>query len=149
MSDPQPQEPPVRDFVDRALRDLLSQAANLRGFLGEVVPDLVENFDFEKMRPRAEEEQSKWQHVAEQVPFDERQKKEANMAGMTIADAIRREGKAEGKVEAMLRQGRKKWSEPNAATLQAIQAIHDEARLNRMIDAMFDVQSWADLLNVT
>jgi hypothetical protein len=59
------------------------------------------------------------------------------------------EGIAEGKARAVLRQARKKWGEPDAATLQTIQAIHDEARLDRMIDAVLEAQSWADLLNVT
>jgi hypothetical protein len=102
---------------------------------------------------RPEKERANWQQLAEQVQSDERRKREAKMIGMTIADAIRREGKAEGKaegkLEAVLRQARKKWGEPDAQTLQTIQAISDDGRLNRMIDAMFDVQSWADLLNVT
>ena len=55
MSNPKPQEKNVRDFVDRGLRDLLSQPANLRGFLGDVVPELVEGFEFEKMRPARRE----------------------------------------------------------------------------------------------
>lgn len=83
------------------------------------------------------------------------------MQGMTIADAIRSEakaegiaegkarGKAEGKAEAVLRLGRKQWGEPDATTVQTIEAIHDEVRLNRMLDAVLDVKSWADLLNVT
>jgi hypothetical protein len=94
------------------------------------------------------------------------------MQGMTIADAIRSEGKAEGKVEgraegkaegktegkaegktegkaeAVLRLGRKNWGEPDTATRQTIQAIHDEALLDRMVDALLEAQSWADLLNV-
>ena len=75
------------------------------------------------------------------------------MIGMTIADAIRREGRAEGEVKAIckavLRQGRKKWGEPDEAALQAIQAINDEARLNRLLDALGAAKSWADLLNVS
>src|SRR4051794_24122885 len=55
MSDPPAQDPPLRDFVDRALRDLLCQPANLHGFLAEVVPDLVEGFDFDQMRPARRE----------------------------------------------------------------------------------------------
>jgi hypothetical protein len=83
------------------------------------------------------------------------------MQGMTIADAIRREGRAEGIAEgiaqgraegeakAVLRLGRKKWGEPEPAVLQMIQAICDQARLERLVDAMLEAQSWADLLNVT
>src|SRR6266849_2454249 len=51
MSNAEPQEKNVRDFVDRVMRDLLSQPANLRGLLGDVVPDIIEGFDFEKMKP--------------------------------------------------------------------------------------------------
>ena len=98
-----------------------------------------------------------WQKVAEQVQSDEERKREAKMQGMTIADAIRSEAKAEGKAEgiaegtakAVLRLGRKQWGEPDAATLQTIQAIHDEGWLNRMLDACLEVKSWADLLKVT
>jgi hypothetical protein len=36
MADTDPQEEPIRDFVDRGLRDLLSQPANLRDFLADV-----------------------------------------------------------------------------------------------------------------
>lgn len=55
MNIPDEAEPPVRDFVDRALRDLLSKPDNLRDLLGQVVPDLAPNFDFPKMRPARRE----------------------------------------------------------------------------------------------
>ncbi len=96
-------------------------------------------------------ERASWQQAAEQVQSDERRKKEAKMQGITIADAIRMEGivegQAKGKLEAVLRQARRKWGEPDVATLQRIQAIHDDASLDRMIDAVFEAQSWVDLLN--
>jgi hypothetical protein len=55
MSKEKPAEKEVRDFSDRVLRELLSKPANLRGFLGDVVPDLVNRFDFEKMQPAQRE----------------------------------------------------------------------------------------------
>jgi hypothetical protein len=51
-SDP---EPAIRDFVDRSLRELLSKPDNMQGFLGQVVPQLVAGFDFDKMRPARRE----------------------------------------------------------------------------------------------
>ena len=72
------------------------------------------------------------------------------------ADVIRLEGKAEGKVEGkvetlrevVLRQGRKKFGEPEAAALQALQAVADMDRLERLSDALLDVPSWTELLAV-
>ncbi len=60
------------------------------------------------------------------------------------------EGKAEGKVEGaravLLRQGRKRFGEPDAATVAAVEAISDLARLERMSEAIFDVPGWKELL---
>jgi hypothetical protein len=44
-----------RDFTDRVLCELLGKPENLREFLRAVVPDLVDNFDFERMRPAPQE----------------------------------------------------------------------------------------------
>ncbi len=64
----------------------------------------------------------------------------------------RREGLQEGRIAGerrfLLRQGTKKFGEPDAATVAAIEAIHDVDRLEalglRIIDA--DVRGWDDLL---
>ena len=42
---------PIRDLADRAVRDSLRHAEHVRGLLGRVVPDLVDGFEFTKMRP--------------------------------------------------------------------------------------------------
>ena len=72
---------------------------------------------------------------------------------MTIADEIRQEGKVEGKVETLrdvlLRQGRKKFGEADATTLQTLQSITDAGRLERMSDAVLDAHSWGELMAVT
>ncbi len=68
------------------------------------------------------------------------------------------EGKAEGKAEGeakgkaeearavLLRQGRIRFGEPAAATVQALDAITDLPRLERMIEAILTVPGWAELL---
>jgi hypothetical protein len=48
-------EPPVRDFVDRSLRELLCEPDNLRELLERIVPQLVGGFVFEKMQPAKRE----------------------------------------------------------------------------------------------
>jgi hypothetical protein len=48
-------EPPIHDFVDRSLRELLSKPDNMQGLLGAVVPNLVANFDCAKMQPARRE----------------------------------------------------------------------------------------------
>lgn len=42
---------PIRDLADRIIRDSLRHAEHLRGLLGRVVPDLVNGFQFEHLRP--------------------------------------------------------------------------------------------------
>jgi hypothetical protein len=46
-----PEEDPLHDFPDRAIRKLLSDPRNLRELLMEVVPDLSARFDFERVEP--------------------------------------------------------------------------------------------------
>ena len=61
------------------------------------------------------------------------------------------EGRAQGKTEEarqiILRQGSKRFGEPDARTRAAVEAAGDLARLERMIDRMLDASSWDDLLN--
>jgi hypothetical protein len=45
----------LHDFTDRALRDLLSKAENLREFLTAAVPELAPGFDVDRMREAPKE----------------------------------------------------------------------------------------------
>jgi hypothetical protein len=79
-----------------------------------------------------------------------------NMRDSTTYQAILREGEQKGLQQGrivgerhfLLRQGMKKFGEPGAATIAAIEAIHDVDRLEalglRILDA--DVRDWDDLL---
>jgi predicted transposase YdaD len=68
--------------------------------------------------------------------------------------AILREGRAEGRVEGraegartvLLRQGTRRFGVPDTATTQALEAITDLERLERMADRVHEVASWAELL---
>ena len=46
---PSKKRPQVRDFADRALRDELRNPENVRDFVREALPDLVDRLDFSKM----------------------------------------------------------------------------------------------------
>jgi predicted transposase YdaD len=60
------------------------------------------------------------------------------------------EGEARGKAaEAktiLLRQGRKRFGEPDAATVAALQAITDVAYLESLSERLLEVASWQELL---
>lgn len=60
------------------------------------------------------------------------------------------EGQAKGRAEEaralLLRQGRKRFGEPDAATVAALEAIADLPRLERMWDAFLEVPGWTELL---
>jgi hypothetical protein len=59
-------------------------------------------------------------------------------------------GEAEGEVKAtrniLLRQGRRKWGEPDEAVLARIAAIGDLGRLNFLSDRILDDTTWDELL---
>ena len=42
---------PLHDFPDRAIRSGLEDRRNLRDLIAEVLPDLVDRFDFERVEP--------------------------------------------------------------------------------------------------
>lgn len=42
--------PPLHDFPDRAIRRLLQHPANLRDLLADLLPDLVDRFDFDRLQ---------------------------------------------------------------------------------------------------
>jgi hypothetical protein len=69
-----------------------------------------------------------------------------------FAEEMRREGKAEGKIETLrevlLRVGCKRFGEADAAILQLLPTITDIDRLIRMCDAILEAQSWSELVNV-
>jgi hypothetical protein len=47
---------------------------------------------------------------------------------------------------ALLRQGRKRFGEPNEETRQAICAVRDLDRLEELSDRLLDVSTWDELL---
>lgn len=63
------------------------------------------------------------------------------------------EGEAKGKAEEahslLLRQGRKRFGEPDATLLAALKAITDLSRLERMSEAILEVPGWPELLATT
>jgi Putative transposase, YhgA-like len=129
---------------------------------------------------RPKQERGHWQSMAEQLLHEEERKREIKHMGDTIAQSIFeegiREGIREGKMEgiregkmegiregkmegiregkigqarqSLLRLGRKLLSEPDAATIQTLEAIDDVERLNRMLEALPDLRSWTELLAV-
>jgi predicted transposase YdaD len=63
-----------------------------------------------------------------------------------ILEEGRVEGRAEGSLRVLLRLGRKRFGEPDAATLTQLQAITDLDRLDRMAERMMEAASWQELL---
>jgi predicted transposase YdaD len=59
-------------------------------------------------------------------------------------------GEAKGKLEEarklLLRQGRKKFGEPDSTTLSAVESVTDLGRLEALSDHLLDVDSWQALL---
>ena len=60
--------------------------------------------------------------------------------------AILDEGHARGVQATLLRQGRKRFGEPDEATRQALLAITDPERLDLLTERLLDVTSWQELL---
>ena len=68
--------------------------------------------------------------------------------------AILRKGKAEGKLEGkadeakriLLRQGRKRFGQPQASVNSQIESLADLRRPERLIDRVPDAKSWDDLI---
>lgn len=56
------------------------------------------------------------------------------------------DGDVDGFHRFLLRQGRKRFSSPDAATEAALTAITDLARLERLAEAILTAGSWSDLL---
>jgi predicted transposase YdaD len=77
-----------------------------------------------------------------------------NMKESVTYQAILREGKAEGRAEGkaeeakriLLRQGRKRFGQPQASVKSQIESLADLRRLERLIDRVLDAKSWDDLI---
>jgi predicted transposase YdaD len=76
------------------------------------------------------------------------------MKESTTYQAILREGKAEGKAEGrleeakrmLLRLGRERFGQPNAAIKSKIEAIADVIRLEHLSIRIFKANSWEELI---
>jgi predicted transposase YdaD len=56
------------------------------------------------------------------------------------------EGKLEGAREVVLRLGRRRFGEPDAATQTALASLHDIERLEQLAERLLEVESWQELL---
>jgi hypothetical protein len=67
-------------------------------------------------------------------------------------DQIEEEGMVKGQLQAILKFARKRFGEPDAKTLAALNAITDRERVERILDRMSDVKvtvkSWKALLAI-
>ena len=70
------------------------------------------------------------------------------MRESTTYQAILREGRITGEQQLLLRQGTKRFGEPDATTVAAIEAIQDIDRLGALGERILDpgVRDWDDLL---
>ena len=64
----------------------------------------------------------------------------------TAYDMILDEGRIEGEIRLLLRQGRKRFGPPDPPTESALTATKDLERLERMGEAVLTVNSWQELL---
>jgi predicted transposase YdaD len=63
--------------------------------------------------------------------------------GQAIGEA---KGQAIGERKVILRLGRKRFGEPDAATIAALEAISSVERLEQLAVRLLEVESWTDLL---
>jgi hypothetical protein len=64
----------------------------------------------------------------------------------SILDEGRVEGMIEGARQTLLRQGRRRFGEPTAATAERIQSETSLDRLNDLLDRILAVESWDELV---
>jgi hypothetical protein len=64
-----------------------------------------------------------------------------------IMDEGRAEGRMEGEINFLLRQGTRKFGVPDAQSEASLKGIHDLDRLERLADAILTAQSWQELLS--
>ena len=101
-------------------------------------------------------DRERWHLLATELQSNAKRKREVEAMGMTIAQALRKEGRVEGRTEGALivkRQyvvkfGRKHLGEPPARFASRLESITDSDRLERMLDAVDKVDSWSALLKV-
>jgi len=60
--------------------------------------------------------------------------------------AILDEGRVENAQQMLLRQGRKKFGEPEEATREALLGINDRSRLEELSERLSEVNTWQELL---
>ncbi len=65
----------------------------------------------------------------------------------TAYDMILDEGRAEGQIRLLLRQGRRRFGAADPATEAALTSIQDLERLGRIAEAMLTANSWPELLS--
>lgn len=72
------------------------------------------------------------------------------MRESTTYQDILREGREEGRRQelraVLIRQGRKRFGEPDAATVATLDSVSDIGRLEFLAERLLDVESWAELL---
>ena len=138
--------------AERACRGALLQLGGLHDTNFVRWQDLIKFILGWAYHRRPPEELSNWTALAEQLQADEQRKRELNAMKTTAADVLRFEGRVEGRVEGarsmLLRQGRKKFGEPETPTLQKLLSITDVDHLERLSDALLDAKSWQELISV-
>ncbi|MCZ2341531.1 MAG: DUF4351 domain-containing protein [Bacteroidales bacterium] len=68
------------------------------------------------------------------------------MNELTAYDEDVEKGERHGRAQTLLRQGRRRFGEPDAAAEAELRSIRDLERLDRLADAILTANSWAELL---
>lgn len=104
-------------------------------------------------RRRPEAERQTWRETAQSNQPTPEQQTEVSAMGRTIGEAILEEGMAKGAVKQMrkylLRHGRQRFGEPDAAIADAINQMDDLDRLEALADRVSAVSSWSELLKTS
>src|SRR5262249_12813649 len=103
---------------------------------------------------RPKDERQGWIDSVATTAAETVQKQEIQKMSQTIAEAWIEEGMEKGREEGELKasrkilllQGRKRFGEPDAQTIAAIEAISDPDRLLALGGRLLDVTSWQELL---
>jgi predicted transposase YdaD len=160
-------EQPVEAFLQGPLGTLplavlarLPQELSLAEGLGRVIEQLVERLEREGTpEQRARLAMSAYLLTGARVPRDLAKdlfKRVPYMHESDTYQAILEEGRQEGRQEGgltklretLLRQGRKCFGEPSEQQREALLAINNMERLDRMSERLFDVESWDAFLQV-
>ena len=152
------EEEPLDKFA-AALKEALGDLADLPGdsSITRVLSYLVLLVHH---RRAADERESLYNVMRDSKASNDEGKEVLDMA-MTIAEKLLQDGREEGRtigeevgrvVEArktLLRQGQKRFAEPNESVSSHIQAITDISVLEMLLDSVLDAGSWEDLLQDT